>query len=182
MWNKMIEYRFEKACKKDINKINKMYLEAKKDMSKANYIQWENKKNAYPSKIDIINDLNLNSIYVVKDNKNKILGATTVYDTFESDYESIDGAWLTTDKKYLSLHRFVVKRKYQKRSVATFILSSVYFMAKEKGINSIKVDTHPKNSKMINLLLKNDYTNCGIIKISRLLIEPERIAFEKIVE
>ncbi|MFR1314947.1 MAG: GNAT family N-acetyltransferase, partial [Clostridium perfringens] len=52
-------------------------------------------------------------------------------------------------------------------------------LALNKGISSIKIDTHRDNISMQRAVVKNDFQKCGIIYLED---GSERIAFEKVLK
>ena len=51
-------------------------------------------------------------------------------------------------------------------------------LCKERGIPSIKIDTHEQNLGMQHILRKNGYTYCGVIYVED---GTKRLAYEKVL-
>jgi RimJ/RimL family protein N-acetyltransferase len=62
--------------------------------------------------------------------------------------------------------------------VSSVIIKNIAATCLDRGVNSIRVDTHKENKSMQKLLKKNGFTYCGIIY---LVDGNERAAFEKLL-
>ncbi len=97
-------------------------------------------------------------------------------------YENMkEGKWLS-DGEYAVIHRIAVSEKNKNKGVSGEILKELEKICIEKGIYSIKIDTHEDNEPMKGFLKKNGFLLCGIIYLD---MEPDlnakRITFEKIL-
>lgn len=82
------------------------------------------------------------------------------------------------DPEYAAIHRIAIDHVYKGRGLASHIISGIEAMCRDRGIGSIRVDTHRQNASMRRMLEKNGFVYCGIIYLSD---NSERIAFEKIL-
>ena len=92
----------------------------------------------------------------------------------EPAYETIEGAWLT-EKEYVVVHRLAVSQKTQGQGIASYFMQQVEMLAKEKGIESFKVDTNFDNFAMMAVLYKLGFSYCGEISYEK----GKRRAYEK---
>ena len=76
------------------------------------------------------------------------------------------------------IHRIAVDNRYKGTGLSSDIIKEVEQLCLEKGVHSIKVDTHQDNKSMQKLLQKNNFTSCGIIYVED---GSPRIAFEKVL-
>ncbi|MEG2939218.1 MAG: GNAT family N-acetyltransferase, partial [Oscillospiraceae bacterium] len=70
-----------------------------------------------------------------------------------------------------------VDSKQKKRGLASEIIQNAVRLARERGLESIRVDTHEKNLPMRAMLEKNGFVYCGRVLLSDADNAP-RIAFE----
>lgn len=100
-------------------------------------------------------------------------------------YDRIDGAWLTSSTssapRYGTLHRTAVSRDAARKGVMSALFAEAERIARERGFESLRADTHPGNTPMRHLLERLGYTECGIVMLERDEPEPERVAYEKLL-
>lgn len=158
----------EKANIKDLNTILHIYECARKFMIENNNpTQWENK---YPEKELILQHLNSNNLYVVKDNDNQIHAVFAFIIGCDSTYSYIeDGSWLS-NTEYGTIHAIASDGKIH--SVFDNVVNYCF-----KIIPHLRIDTHIDNKIMQHLILKNGFKRCGIIYVRD---KKARIAYEKI--
>ena len=165
---------FRKTVKSDINKIMEIIKQAQEYFKEQGIDQWQNN---YPNVETINNDIDNEYSYVLlKDNK--IVATLAVSFDEEKTYNFIEqGKWITNDK-YAVIHRVAVDNDYKGLGISSQIIKYVEKLCLNKGINSIKVDTHEDNISMQKLLKKNEFEYCGVIYLED---KSKRIAFEKTI-
>jgi RimJ/RimL family protein N-acetyltransferase len=163
---------FRRSVEADINNIMNIINQAQAYFKENGINQWQNN---YPNVETITNDIaNKNSYVLVKDN-NVIATAAVSFDG-EKTYDSIyQGEWIS-NKEYAVIHRIAVDNTCKGLGLSSEIIKSVEQLCLNKGVYSIKVDTHKENLSMQRLLEKNKFQYCGIIYLED---KNERIAFEK---
>src|SRR5699024_4468769 len=146
--------------------------QAQKYLKQQGIDQWQNN---YPN-IDTINqDIDNGNSYVLVDNE-KLLGTVAVIFDGEKTYNSIyKGEWISYGK-YTTIHRMAVDSNYRGKGISLLILENVEKMSLDRGIHSIKVDTHRGNIPMQKFLQNHGFKYCGIIYLED---GDERLAFEK---
>lgn len=149
---------FRKATHDDVPNIMGIIEEAQAFLKENGVNQWQNN---YPNYDVIGNDVNKGVSYVLEEDGNIVATIAVSYND-ESTYDVIEGEWLTTGE-YCVVHRLAVATSQKGRGIAAQILGHVEEMCKERGIPSIKVDTHVQNVPMRNLLLRTGFAYCGII-------------------
>ena len=166
---------FKQANHKDAASILAIIKEAQNYLKDRGIDQWQNN---YPNTASISNDINQHNAYVLlKDNL--IVGTVAAILGPDQTYKAIyDGEWLTSGA-YGVIHRMAVNPKYHGLGLASMMIQQVEKMWKDKGISSIRIDTHTQNSGMQRLLAKNGFEYCGIIYLED---GNKRIAFEKILK
>jgi len=163
---------FRKAVESDVNNIINIIQQAQAYFKEHGINQWQDN---YPSVETISNDIaNKNGYVLLKDNN--IVATAAVFFDKEKTYDSIyDGEWISNNE-YVVIHRIAVDNNYKGLGVSSQIIKNVEQLCLNKGINSIKIDTHEENISMQKLLKKNKFQFCGIIYLED---KSKRIAFEK---
>jgi len=158
----------------DIDQIMEIIKEAQAYFKSKGIDQWQNN---YPNQQTIIDDIRNGYSYVlVKDEK--IVATAAISFDGEKTYQHIhNGKWISNDE-YAVIHRIAVSSYHKGSGISSEIIRNVEKMCLDRGIHSIKVDTHEQNLPMQRLLLKNEFTYCGEIYLED---NSKRIAFEKLV-
>ena len=95
----------------------------------------------------------------------------------EPAYATIDGAWLN-DAPYGVVHRIAIARR--RRGVGTFCLEWAQKKAAEaEAAGGVRIDTHPDNTPMREMLSKLGFTECGTVTYDDCGL---RIAFQKLAQ
>ncbi len=155
------------ACLADLDDILNIYAFARKFMREHNNpTQW---KNNHPSRELVKNDLDNGNLYVIL--KDNIVCAVFVLIIGEDPtYKNIyDGSWIS-NTVYGTIHRVASNQTIN----GVFNLIVKYCLTK---IKHLRVDTHPDNIIMQNVILKEGFIRCGTIFVGD---GTKRIAYEKI--
>ncbi len=161
-----------KATYEDINRIMEIINDAKEYLKGQGLDQWQD---GYPNEEVFKSDIDNNESFVIVDED--IIGCMALSFRGESTYDVIDGAWLT-DGEFGVIHRIAIDKDYKGKRVANELLAFSEKVAKEKGIYSIKIDTHLENMSMQKWTLNNGFTKCGIIYLEDGAL---RFAYEKVI-
>ncbi len=138
--------------------------------------QWQN---GYPNEAAFETDIEKGYSYVMEED-GTIIGTMAIIFDGEPTYEHIyEGAWKTAQEPYAAIHRVAVDADCKGKGIAGAMIEEAVKMCKERGIRSIKNDTHRDNKSMQRMQAKNGFEYCGIIYLED---GAERIAFEKIIE
>ncbi len=132
----------------------------------------------YPAMIDVEEDIRTGKGYFVCDGDD-ILGYYCIdCDSNEECYQVIEGQWLTpADATYMVIHRLAFDRKARGRGLGIVAFTLAEDIARQRGIRSIRVDTHAENHIMQKIIPKADYEYCGIVYY----FGSPRTAFEKLL-
>lgn len=167
--------KFRKANKNDIENIMPIIKQGQDFLREQGVNQWIDN---YPDKDIIEEDIQKEYGYIVEE-ESQILATAAISFDGEVTYEKIyDGKWLTNGD-YCVIHRMAIHKDKRGSDVSTFMMNSMESLCKEKGVKSIKVDTHRRNIPMQQYLKKNGFDYCGVIFLSD---GDERLAFEKILK
>lgn len=165
--------KFRKACTIDADQIMLIIGQAQAHFKANGVNQWQN---GYPNAGTIKNDIQKEYAHVLTDS-GTIIGTVSVCFDGEKSYEKIyDGKWLSCEG-FAVIHRLAIEDGHKGKGLSSFIIKNIEKMSLNKGVHSIKVDTHEQNLSMQKLLLKNRFVHCGTIHLSDM---SKRIAFEKL--
>lgn len=163
---------FRQAKISDLDQIVEIIELSKKYLKETKVDQWQD---GYPAKEDLRRDIESGNSYVLT-NKDEIVATTVISLDGESTYNSIfNGEWITNEE-YIVMHRVAVHDKYKGKGIFKELIKEAESLALNKGIFSIKIDTHRDNISMHRAVVKNNFKRCGIIYLED---GSERIAFEK---
>ncbi|MDM0592871.1 GNAT family N-acetyltransferase [Clostridium perfringens] len=166
---------FRQANISDLDQIVEIIELSKKYLKETKVDQWQD---GYPAKEDLRRDIESGNSYVLT-NKDEIVATTVISLDGESTYNSIfNGEWITNEE-YIVMHRVAVHEKYKGKGIFKELIKEAESLALNKGIFSIKIDTHRGNISMQRAVVKNDFKRCGIIYLGD---GSERIAFEKVLK
>jgi RimJ/RimL family protein N-acetyltransferase len=163
---------FRKAVESDAKSIMNIINQAQEYFKEHSINQWQDN---YPDLKTIRNDIYNQNGYVLLI-ENIIVGTVALSFDGEKSYDSIyNGEWIS-NHKYAVIHRLAIDDNYKGLRLSSVILKKVEELCLNKGLHSIKLDTHIENASMQTLLHKNGFQYCGIIYLED---KSERIAFEK---
>ncbi|NRD80062.1 GNAT family N-acetyltransferase [Bacillus sp. BRMEA1] len=165
---------FRLALESDVASIMSIIKQAQSYFKEQRINQWQN---GYPNPEVIMNDIRKKYSYVLV-KEDKVVGTVAVSFDGEKTYDFIfNGDWLS-HQAYAVIHRMAVDAQLKGLGLSSIIMKKIEEMCLNKGVHSIKIDTHQENKSMQKLLQKNGFQYCGII---HLLDKSERLAFEKIL-
>ena len=164
---------FRPTQQEDIPAVMGIVRQAQAYLKSQGIDQWQN---GYPNGEVIAQDIAAGESYVLlKDGQ--VVGTTVISFRPEKNYEVIyEGNWLS-DAPCAVIHRICVDDALKGQGLSGRMIAEAEAQCQERGVTSIKVDTHRKNLSMQRLLEKHGCARCGIIYSD----DGERIAFEKIL-
>lgn len=140
----------------------------------------------YPNRVDIEADMAEGASYVAVGKDGTVLAVMALSFSGEDTYDAIDGSWLTTsdsrDPRYAVIHRCAIGASAARQGIMTKMFLMGEDVAREHGMESVRVDTHERNIRVRGLVEKLGYTRCGTITLPHEdEVDPLRIAFEKVL-
>lgn len=83
---------------------------------------------------------------------------------FDGDpaYAAIKGAW-RFDRKYAVVHRMAIGEYYRGRGLTGQVFRLAGELAKARGVDILRIDTHEDNLRMCHVLEKNGFALCGTV-------------------
>ena len=161
----------------DVPRILEIIDDAKALLKSLNIDQWQN---GYPNAAQIENDISNNESYVIVNEDDTIVATTMFTLRKEPTYKKIfDGNWIIDETKpYGVIHRLAMSKDFRGKGIANFVFENFHQKLQEKGVQSLKIDTHDDNKTMQSLIKKMGYQYCGIIYTN---YNAKRLAFEKVI-
>ena len=158
-----------KGKPQDADRLVEIFENAKRYMrSYGNNSQWSH---GYPSRIDILKDIELGQNYVGTDHSGEIVLSFAFIIGEEPTYLKIENGNWTNNCPYGTIHRIASSGKFK-----GMLNEAVKFCFSK--INNIRIDTHKDNSPMITALKKLDFIHCGTIYCRD---GSPRLAFQKVI-
>ena len=158
------------AIHNDVDQMMIIVKQAQNDLKQMNVDQWQN---GYPNETVLHQDIDLKKAYVAQ--TDQVTGLMVISYNDETTYDPLN-TWMKDS--YMVIHRFAVAKEVQRTGVASFMVDQASLMAKEKGMESIRIDTHEKNVRMRRFLEKYGFEERGIIYLKD---GNPRIAYELIL-
>ena len=157
----------------EINAILAMIKEAQEDFKSLEIDQWQD---GYPNIETIKLDINLKRGYTIYLD-DKIVGYCVIDFEHDPNYEIVYDGQFHNEHHYATIHRFVIKRSYQRLHLGSQAFELIDELVKSKDVDTIRIDTHVQNLKMRGLIKKSQFQYCGIIKLNG--TDDERLVFDK---
>ena len=133
-----------------------------------NMDQWTN---GDPATSLFENDIRLGNSYIMEEEGLPIATFAFVPGPDPTYLKIYEGKWLETESPYYVIHRLA-----SKPHVHHILASALQFAFTQT--NSLRIDTHRKNTPMRHALLKNGFSYCGIIFLEN---GAERLAYQKVL-
>lgn len=156
-----------KATRKDLPEILEIYAAARAYMRESgNPNQW---KSSYPSCEITERDIEKGELYLCIDG-GTIAGVFVYFEGEDPTYRVIEqGEWLVPECAYGVMHRVAVAK--HGCGVASFC-----FAWSLEQCKNLRIDTHRDNKPMRSALIKNGFSERGIIRLAN---REERIAYQR---
>ncbi len=157
----------------DLDQILNIIKETIEDLTEQGNFQWSE---TYPTENHMKEDIKKASLYIFEKN-NEVAGFICL-----NKHEDIAYKPLPWRKKgeAIVIHRFAVKRCYQRQKIGTKLIEFAENFARNKGIYYLKVDTNSKNIRMNALFKKMGFVFIGTIHL-RNLTDPFN-CYDKVLE
>lgn len=167
--------QFQRAKLEHLGQIMEIIGEAQAFFRQNGIDQWQD---GYPNREVIVGDIAAGNSYVVLQAGEVAATAALVFGGDPNYAEIYEGRWLSS-LDYGALHRIAVRSKYKGQGVAALIIEEMVTLCLERGVGSMRGDTHRDNLPMQRMLQKNGFTPCGVIFLAD---GSPRVAFERILE
>lgn len=159
----------------DFDTIMTLISHARAAIARLGIDQWQD---GYPEPEVIKNDIT-QGIGWVFEVENKIAGYMVPLADPEPIYDQLQNEWLQNDMPYLTVHRMAIDDGYRGTGLSMQMFAFAEKLAREKGLASVRADTHTGNLAMQRLLDKCGFTYCGDVSYPVTAGDPIRVAYEK---
>ena len=164
----------------DIDRVMEVLADGRRAIAALGIDQWQA---GYPFRSTIEADVANAQSYLVLGDDGAIIGTFMMTYDGEPTYDAIDGAWLTDSNsaapRYGCIHRIALADEARGKGASKFAIAEGLRLARERGAESVRIDTHPGNVVMRGLCARMGFAECGTIYISHAGEgTPERVAFE----
>ncbi len=168
----MLEVR--KTNNEDLKDVMEIINDAKRYFRENGIDQWQT---GYPDAETIRMDINAGQGYVLVED-GQIIATSAIIDGIDPNYAEItNGAWLN-EGSYIVIHRTAVRTGHKGIGMANLLYEKAVELAKEKGIRSLRADTHANNQPMRRLMKKLGFKTCGLVYMKD---GTPRIAYQKML-
>lgn len=175
---------FRHSTPEDIGEIMKITESASAFLRSQGVDQWQK---GYPDRRIFLSDTDTGLGYVLED-EGVIAAVCAITFTEDPSYRDIyDGQWLTEERggaapSYAAIHRMAVNPDLRGKGYAGQLFERAAGLAQEKGMKSIRIDTHEGNLPMQRALRKSGFVRCGRILLQGGAEDGDpRIAFERLL-
>lgn len=175
---------FRRSRDDDVDAVYAVIEQARARIASLGIDQWQS---GSPSRESVAGDVARGEGYVME-RDGEIVATAMLTSSGERTYDRIEGdGWISSstsdDPAYLTVHRFAVSDKACGKGCAKAMLRHAEELARDAGMDSVRVDTHAGNAPMRGLLSRCGYAECGTILLDVDYDEPtlERIGYEKLV-
>ena len=163
------------ATESDIDGIMLIVRQARHYLKKHRVDQWQGE---YPTHDIFAADIANGECYAVTYGE-RLAGFFCLTEAPESGYDKItDGKW-HGEGKYCTLHRMAIEAQFRGTSLSDTLIDFADDMARAKGAECVRTDTHRKNKAMQRLLKRKGYVYRGNVLVDEAGHDPARQAFEK---
>lgn len=147
---------YRQANINDIDNVMIVVEDARAYLKEQGNGQWQF---GYPSRDDFINDINNKNLYVIEED-GLIVACCAITGYEEAYMHMYEGGWLT-DYEYTVMHRVAVKKEYRGKGYGSKLFEVFIEVSKERGIHSLRIDTHENNKLLRHLMEKFNFKYCG---------------------
>ena len=160
------------AHERDIAQIMDIVRSAQEALAELGIDQWQD---GYPTREVIAEDIARGVGYVATGSNGAVEGYAAIILDGESAYAQLsDKEWHTPDR-YVVTHRICVAAKSRRRGIAQELLKYGEELALANDIKAARIDTHRGNIRMLALLRRLGFEQCGVIHYD----SGERVAYDK---
>lgn len=131
----------KKASEPDLSQLLSIVKSCGQNLIEQGIFQWNEK---YPSKEVLLEDIALQQIWKLEV-EISIVGLIVLTEIEDVEYQQVK--WLTKNQHHLYIHRLAVHPKFQGKGYAQKLMDFAEKYAKEKGYNSIRLDTFSQNKR-----------------------------------
>lgn len=155
----MLDYTIRPAVPADLNSLWPMVRRAVARMHEEGSEQWGED---YPAREDYAADIARGELIAAVTPEGRVLGVACVNQEEAPAYAGVN--W-SVPGPAVSIHRMAVDPALQRHGVASALFQRAEELARQAGVQSIRVDTYSKNAKMQALFQKRGFVQRGAIRL-----------------
>ncbi len=163
---------FRLATHADIPQMMPLFEAASQGLRNIGVNQWQN---GYPQRSLIESDVESGVSFVLLD-EGVIIGTAVISFGGEPTYDHIEGAWLTTEAEFVVIHRLTIRPDRRGARLAERLFAEAERMCRERGVRTMRIDTHEGNLPMQRAVERYGFQRCGVIYLDN---GDPRLAYEK---
>ena len=145
----------QKARLDNVSEIMDLIKSAVCNMEQFGIYQWDE---LYPTKEDIINDINDNELYIGKV-EDKIVVIYVINKSCDVEYNN--GDWQYPNAEYRIIHRLCVQPDFQQQGIAKMTMQYIEDELRQSNINAIRLDAFTENPYALKLYKNLGYSIVG---------------------
>ncbi len=168
--NSMIDFR--PALENEIPLCMAFIDDARAHQREQGFIQWTDTS---PNIGHVIDDIRNKRGYFLTEN-NVPLGYFCLSFDGEPVYAGLEGKWLS-DGDYGVIHRLAFGKASRGKGASKDVFRLAEEICIDRGVHSLRIDTHKDNKKMRHIIEREGFTYCGMVCYNG----SPRMAFEKII-
>lgn len=146
---------YQKARLDNVSEIMDLIKSAVCNMEQFGIYQWDE---LYPTKEDIINDINDNELYIGKV-EDKIVVIYVINKSCDVEYNN--GDWQYPNAEYRIIHRLCVQPDFQQQDIAKMTMQYIEDELRQQNINAIRLDAFTENPYALKLYKNLGYSIVG---------------------
>ena len=147
-----------KARMEELDAVWALVREAIANMQANGNPQWND---VYPTRDLFEEAIAAQELFAACDGQETILGVAVFNQEFEDCYDELTG-WQRPLPAF-GIHKVAVSPKAQRMGVATALFDHAFALARELGLNSVRMDTYSLNTRMQALMTKHGFHYVGDI-------------------
>ncbi len=149
-----------------------LFALASEGLRRAGVDQWQN---GYPTPEIVRADISRRESYVMVDG-HRVVGTAVISFAGEPTYDKIDGEWLTESEAYVVIHRLTIHPELRGGRLAGRLMAHAEELCRQRGVRSMRIDTHADNLPMQRAVLGFGFRYCGVITLAD---GAPRLAYER---
>ena len=162
------------ATAEDLDTLFPIYQTAVRTIGALGIDQWQK---GYPTREILLEDVEAEELYRIEID-GRTAGGFALLLRRDPTYDVIRGAWKTGDEgAYAAVHRVAVDPLFRGRDLPLFLYDFAERMAREKGLVSLRIDTHEGN-----VVMRRSLEKCGFSHVGEITLPDgsPRVAYEKV--
>ncbi|MNI22378.1 putative acetyltransferase [compost metagenome] len=153
-----MDFSIRKANVNELDAVFSVYANAIVTMNENNIPQWDE---VYPSKQDIMEDINEEQLYLVESDLN-IVSVFVLNQDFDEEYEL--GKWQYPDASFCVIHRLCVNPLFQNKGMGSSTMLLIEDLVKQMGLETIRLDAFSQNPYALRMYEKLHYRTVGEVQ------------------